>query len=192
MVTRSDQASLLDGQRRVIDQGGLDGRPDLGAELQRRFELGQTGRSPGREPGLHLRQQGQRPGEGRQVTGRGTGGGHPRGQPLQVVAFTQQLAEVAAEAGITHQLFNGCGPLGDQLDRRQGRGQVIGKQASAHRGDRAIDDLRAASLHACPRAGCVSAPGCGAVISSRPRVSALRYGVRRMICPSDDFWVSFR
>src|SRR5271157_4491537 len=31
VVTRSDQASLLDDQRRILDQGGLDGRPDLGA-----------------------------------------------------------------------------------------------------------------------------------------------------------------
>ncbi len=39
VVTRSDQASLLDGQRRVLDQGSLDGRPDLVAELQRCFKL---------------------------------------------------------------------------------------------------------------------------------------------------------
>ena len=39
VVPVADQAPLLDRQRRVVDQGGLDLGADLGAELERRLEL---------------------------------------------------------------------------------------------------------------------------------------------------------
>ena len=48
VVAGADQAPFLEGQRRVVDQRRLDRRADLGAELQRRLELGRAASSAGR------------------------------------------------------------------------------------------------------------------------------------------------
>ena len=91
---------------------------------------------------LTFGKQGQRAGQRRQVAGRGPAGGHPRGQPFQVVGLAQELAQIGPQAGITDQLLDGAGALGDQLERGQGRGEVIGQQPRPHRRDGAIDDLK--------------------------------------------------
>ena len=46
VIAVADQAAFLDGQRRVVDQGGLDRGADLGAELERRLQLGEPLRGP--------------------------------------------------------------------------------------------------------------------------------------------------
>ena len=92
MIAFADQAPFLDGQRRVVDQRGLDLGADLRAELQGRLELIQPFRDPGREPGLDLGQQRQRLGQGDQVARSRPAGADPRRQPLQVVRLAEQVS----------------------------------------------------------------------------------------------------
>ena len=51
VIAVADQAAFLDGQRRVVDQRGLDRGADLGAELERRFELARAASRPARSAG---------------------------------------------------------------------------------------------------------------------------------------------
>ena len=58
VVAVADQAAFLGGQRRVVDQGRVERRADLGAELERGLRARASScDAAGRQPGLELGQQ---------------------------------------------------------------------------------------------------------------------------------------
>ena len=105
VIPPSNQAALLQGQRRILHQGFLDRGSNLGAKLQRRFQLDEQLRRPGGEPGLDLRQDRQGLRQGDQIPGRGPTGADPSGQAFQVGYLFHAMLAATAGPEIYNRLY---------------------------------------------------------------------------------------
>ena len=188
MITIANQAPFLDGQGRIFKQGGLDSaRTSGGLEP---FELVQSLRFPGCQPGLDTRAGWQ--GVSRAPSGRGASPDpcDPRPQAAP--------GRMTGPGGWRRHRSDDCRCNSSTASSRSISSIEVSGAASHSANCRAPIGVadRSITLRSEPSRFCVASVRTSSrlrrVISSSPRVSVHRYGISRAMWPSDVFCVSRR
>jgi hypothetical protein len=109
---------LAGRKRALIDQRRLEPAPQIGAEIDPRFDRTEQIALPRGQPGLDRRQASQRPPEKTQVARRRPAGRHARQEPLHVVCLAERLLQVFSQGRVCHELFHGVEPRANRARYR--------------------------------------------------------------------------